>query len=453
MKFVQVPAEFSLSLFATEPDIVKPIAFAFDERGRMWIAETVDYPNEPTAGKPGDDRIRILEDTNGDGKADKFTVFADQLNIPTSLVFANGGVIVAQPPHILFLKDTNGDDKADERKILSTGWGQSDTHAILSNLQYGMDNYIWGVVGYSGFKGEINGKQFAFAQAAFRFRPDGSDFEVMTGSTNNTWGLGFTETFDVFGSTANNDPSFYMAIPNRFFEGVEGLPTPGQRGVGSGYQSLAAFYAVHPLTPYIRQVDVFNGYTAGAGHYSLHGAVVPEGVLEPHRVHQRADRAPHRPGHHREAGRGVRHARRVEPRGRRRRVVRARPHPGRTGRRRVVLRLVQLHHPAQPDAAGLQQRSGKRLRVAVARSSPRPHLSHRLQERGAVGEAIAVGEGHGRAAERAGLRQHAVAPHGAATDHRARTEGRRAAAGRPSSRTRRSTRSASTAARCTRCGR
>ena len=103
----------------------------------MWIVETVDYPNEPTAGKPGDDRIRILEDTNGDGKADKFTVFADQLNIPTSLVFANGGVIVAQPPHILFLKDTNGDDKADERKILSTGWGQSDTHATLSNLQYG----------------------------------------------------------------------------------------------------------------------------------------------------------------------------------------------------------------------------------------------------------------------------------------------------------------------------
>jgi putative membrane-bound dehydrogenase-like protein len=267
MKFVQIPAEFSLSLFATEPDIVKPITFAFDERGRMWIAETVDYPNEPTAGKPGDDRIRILEDTNGDGKADKFTVFADQLNIPTSLVFANGGVIVAQPPHILFLKDTNGDDKADERKILSTGWGQQDTHAVLSNLQYGMDNYIWGVVGYSGFKGEINGKQFAFAQAAFRFKPDGSDFEVMTGSTNNTWGLGFSETFDVFGSTANNDPSWNMAIPNRFFDGVEGLPTPGQRGVGSGYQSIAAFYAVHPLTPYIRQVDVFNGYTAAAGHY------------------------------------------------------------------------------------------------------------------------------------------------------------------------------------------
>ena len=136
MKFIQVPAEFSLELFAAEPDIVKPIAFAFDERGRMWIAETVDYPNEALNGEPGDDRIRILEDTNGDGRADKFTRVRRHLNIPTSLVFANGGVIVAQPPHILFLKDTNGDDKADERKILSTGWGSATRTRSSSNLQY-----------------------------------------------------------------------------------------------------------------------------------------------------------------------------------------------------------------------------------------------------------------------------------------------------------------------------
>ena len=89
----------------------------------------------------------------------------------------------------------------------------------------------------------------------------------MTGSTNNTWGLGLSETFDVFGSTANNDPSFYVAIPNRYFEGVEGLPMPpgGGRGVGAGYQSAAQFYNAHYVTPYIRQVDVFGGYTAAPG--------------------------------------------------------------------------------------------------------------------------------------------------------------------------------------------
>ncbi|HEV3486192.1 MAG TPA: PVC-type heme-binding CxxCH protein, partial [Vicinamibacterales bacterium] len=205
MKFIQTPAEFSLELFASEPDIVKPISFSFDERGRLWLLETIDYPNDVRKGQPGNDRIRILEDTNNDGRADKFTVFAEGLNIPTSLTFANGGVIVSQAPDMLFFKDTNGDDKADVREVLSTGWGTLDTHAQPSNLQYGPDNYIWGVVGYSGFEGTINGKAFKFGQGVYRFRPDGSDFEYVTSSTNNTWGLGFTETFDVLGSTANND--------------------------------------------------------------------------------------------------------------------------------------------------------------------------------------------------------------------------------------------------------
>jgi putative membrane-bound dehydrogenase-like protein len=246
MKFIQVPAEFELQLFASEPEIRKPITFSFDERGRLWVIEALDYPNKVLHGAPGDDRIKIVEDTNGDGRADKFTVFAEHLNF-------------------LFLKDTNGDDKADVREVLSTGWGVQDSHAGPSNLQYGPDNFIWGVVGYSGFKGQMNGKPMQFGQGVYRFKPDGTAFEVITGSTNNTWGLGFSETFDVFGSTANNDPSFYVAIPNRYFEGVEGLPAA--RGSGPGYQSVAQFYAAHHLTPYIRQVDVHGGYTAAAGHY------------------------------------------------------------------------------------------------------------------------------------------------------------------------------------------
>jgi uncharacterized protein len=274
MRFIQTPAEFSLDLFASEPDIVKPISFSFDERGRMWLLETIDYPNDVRKGQPGNDRIRILEDTNNDGRADKFTVFADGLNIPTSLVFANGGVIVSQAPDMLFFKDTNGDDKADVKEVLSTGWGTFDTHAQPSNLQYGPDNYIWGVVGYSGFEGTINGKPFKFGQGVYRFKPDGSDFEYVTSSTNNTWGLGFTETFDVLGSTANNDPSFYVAVPNRYFEGVPGLPAP--RAGGPGYQSAASFYALHYLTPYIRQVDVFNGYTAAAGHHLYTARAFPQ---------------------------------------------------------------------------------------------------------------------------------------------------------------------------------
>jgi putative membrane-bound dehydrogenase-like protein len=271
-RFMQTPAEFEVKLFASEPDIIKPITMAFDERGRLWVVEAMDYPNEVLDGNPGDDRIKVLEDTNGDGRADKFTVFAEHLNLPSSLTFANGGVIVAAAPHFLFLKDTNGDGKADVRQILNTGWGLRDSHAGPSNLQYAPDNRIWGVVGYSGYNGTMNGKPMQFIQGPYRFKPDGSEFEYLTMSTNNTWGLGFSENFDVFGSTANNDQTWFMAIPNRYFVDVQGLTggAPGGRGgppQGPGYQSAAAFYSVHPTTPYIRQVDVWGGYTAAAGHY------------------------------------------------------------------------------------------------------------------------------------------------------------------------------------------
>jgi putative membrane-bound dehydrogenase-like protein len=131
-----------------------PIAMTWDERGRLFVLITKDYPNER---KPegGSDYILLCEDTNGDGTADKFTRFAEGLSIPTGLVACNGGLIVSQAPHMLYLKDTNGDDKADEKKILFTGFGTFDTHAGPSNLHYGFDNWIWGSVGYSGFKGKV----------------------------------------------------------------------------------------------------------------------------------------------------------------------------------------------------------------------------------------------------------------------------------------------------------
>ena len=123
-KLIQVPVGFDLELFASEPDIINPIAMDWDERGRLWVIETVDYPNSVRDEEGvGDDRIKICEDTDGDGKADKFTIFADKLNIPTSLAFVNGGIVVSQAPVFLFLKDTDGDDKADVREIIDNGVG------------------------------------------------------------------------------------------------------------------------------------------------------------------------------------------------------------------------------------------------------------------------------------------------------------------------------------------
>lgn len=259
MEHIIVPAGFELQLFASEPDIKKPIAMSWDERGRLWIIETVDYPNRVLpVGEAGNDRIVVCEDTNRDGKADKFTVFADGLNIPTSLAFSNGGVVVQQMPHTLFLKDTDGDGKADLREVLITGWGRRDTHAGPSNLVYGPDNWIWGVVGYSGFSGTVGGKPYTFSQGFYRFKPDGSAIEFPRNTNNNTWGLGFNEAGVVFGSTANNVPSVYMPIAARHYEpaGLTAAVLP----------SIADTSRYLPITPRVREVDVFWGYTAGAGH-------------------------------------------------------------------------------------------------------------------------------------------------------------------------------------------
>ena len=258
MKHIQVPVGFTLDLFAHEPNVMHPIAMAWDERGRLFVLITKDYPNER---KPegGSDYIVICEDTDKDGKADKFTNFAEGLSIPTGMAFANGGLYVSQAPNMLFLQDTNGDDKADVKKIVFTGFGTFDTHAGPSNLHYGFDNWIWGSVGYSGFKGKIGADSVKFSQGFFRFKPDGSKLEYMTATSNNTWGLGFKETGDVFGSTANNAHGWYMAIPNRYFHGASHLRENGSRGTDTHKD-------MKPITEKVRQVDVFGGFTAAAGH-------------------------------------------------------------------------------------------------------------------------------------------------------------------------------------------
>ena len=269
-KHMQIPPGFELQLFAAEPLITgNPEAMAWDERGRLWIAETRDYPNNPQPAGEGKDDIKILEDTNHDGRADKATVFADKLTIVSSLVFANGGIIVSQAGEMVALKDTNGDDKADLRESLIRGWSIRDTHALASNLKYGLDNWVWGAVGYSGFNGTVGGQALNFNQALYRFSRDGNRMEHMANFTNNTWGLAFNETFDVFGSTANGEHSVYVAIPRPYYQGVSGL-------TGDGKKKIDGHYAMQANTQKVRQVDVQGGFTAAAGHNFYTARAFPE---------------------------------------------------------------------------------------------------------------------------------------------------------------------------------
>jgi len=266
MERTQVPADCRLELFAAEPEIGKPIALAWDDRGRCWVAETSDYPHGVKPDGIGGDRIRICEDSNGDGRADKFTVFADGLNIPTGLVFSNGGLIVSQPPRFLFLKDTNGDDKADVRQEVMTGWGIGDTHAQASNLHHGYDNWLYGSVGYSGFEGAVGGRKLSFKMGTYRFRPDGSALEFLHQFTNNTWAHSYNDAGDQFGGTANGAPIFFGGIPDTAkAEGMQLMTA----------KKINVVDACHPITPNFRQVDVFGGYTAAAGSAFIYSKSLP----------------------------------------------------------------------------------------------------------------------------------------------------------------------------------
>ncbi|MBL9090462.1 MAG: c-type cytochrome, partial [Planctomycetaceae bacterium] len=220
----------------------------------------------------GRDRIRICEDTDGDGKADKFTVFAEGLSIPTTLAFHRGGVIVQNGTETLYLRDTDGDDRADVRKVLLTGWGAGDTHGGVSNFRYGLDNWYWAMQGYNNStptrpaSDKHPAKEFAtFRMGFFRFRlsndddPIVTDLEFIRSTNNNTWGLGFSEEGYVFGSTANGNPSEYMPIPNRYYEAVRGWSAPTLGGI-------AADNHFEPVTENVRQVDHHGGFTAACGH-------------------------------------------------------------------------------------------------------------------------------------------------------------------------------------------
>jgi putative membrane-bound dehydrogenase-like protein len=266
MSRMALPEGFRVELFAAEPDVVKPIAMTFDARGRLWVIESVDYPNDvlPNPDRQGHDRIKICEDTDGDGRADRFRIFAENLNIPTSLLCVRDGVLVACPPYILFLRDTDGDDVADRREVLFRGFGRYDTHAVHSNFHYGLDNWIWATVGYSGGRLRVGDRTWSFRQGIFRFKPDGSAFEFVAPTTNNTWGLGITPTGHIFASTANNQHAFYLAIPNRYFEQVRGW-------YGVGIASIEDHKRYHPIGPY-RQVDFHGGFTAASG-FEFYGDV------------------------------------------------------------------------------------------------------------------------------------------------------------------------------------
>lgn len=204
-----VPEGFSVELVASEPDVVNPVAMTFDEQGRVWITESFEYPRREPG--PGRDRIKVLEDTDGDGQLDKVTIFAEGLNIPSGIAVGHGGVWVANAPDLLFMQDTDGDLKADKQEVIVTGFGRQDTHELPNSLTWGPDGWLYGLNGvFNPGHIEYRGKTYDFTCALFRIHPRTRDFELFCEGTSNPWGVAFDREGSAFVSACVIDHLWHL---------------------------------------------------------------------------------------------------------------------------------------------------------------------------------------------------------------------------------------------------
>ena len=198
----EVAPGFEVSLFAENPMLAKPIQMNFDPQGRLWIASSAIYPQiEP--GQEADDTILVVEDTDGDGKADKSTVFADGLMNPTGVAPGDGGVYVAQGTQLLHFKDTDGDGKADVKRIVLSGFGTEDTHHILHTLRWGRDGQLYfdqSIYIHSHIE-TPNGVVRLNSGGIFHLRPPTMELGIFLKGFCNPWG----HDFDEFGQSFVTD--------------------------------------------------------------------------------------------------------------------------------------------------------------------------------------------------------------------------------------------------------
>lgn len=204
-----VPQGFRVELVASEPELVNPVAMAFDERGRIWVTESFEYPRREAG--PGRDRIKILEDTDQDGKVDSVKIFAEGLNIPSGIAIGHGGVWVANAPDILFMQDTDGDDKADKTEVVVTGFGRFDTHELPNSLTWGPDGALYGLNGvFNPCKVESAGKTYEFTCAMFRIDPETRAFSLFCEGTSNPWGIAWDPKGEAFISACVIDHLWHL---------------------------------------------------------------------------------------------------------------------------------------------------------------------------------------------------------------------------------------------------
>jgi putative membrane-bound dehydrogenase-like protein len=236
---MKVPDGIEVNVFASEPEIRQPVASCWDHKGRLWVIEYLQYPvpeglkpvtvdvylrteydkvpEPPPKGPKGKDRIKILEDTDGDGKADKVTTFLEGLNLASAIAVGYDGVFIGQAPYLLYYSDKDHDDRPDgDPKVLLSGFGLQDAHAVVNSLAWGPDGWLYGAQG-STVTARIRGSEFQ--QGVWRYHFPTDRFELFAEGGGNTWGLDFDRNGQAFGSSNGAFITFHMTQGGYYWKG------------------------------------------------------------------------------------------------------------------------------------------------------------------------------------------------------------------------------------------
>ena len=199
VKKMSIPNGFDVSIFAAEPDLAEPIAFCFDDRGRLWVVENMNYRTRREHTDDKVTRIQILEDTDSDGVFDKKKTFASDLTFTSGIAVGFGGVYVGSPPNFSFIPDADGDDVPDgPPQVLLDGWGINDRHETLNSFIWGPDGWLYGCHGVFtqsqvGKPGEKDSRRQFIDGGIWRFHPVTKKYEVFARGLSNPWGFDFDD--------------------------------------------------------------------------------------------------------------------------------------------------------------------------------------------------------------------------------------------------------------------
>lgn len=233
---MKVPPGFQVTLFAGEPDVMQPVGFCIDDRGRLWVAEAYSYPER---GKDAQDRIVIFEDSDGDGQHDKRTIFYEGLNYVTGVEVGFGGAWVMSPPNFYFIPDHNHDDQPDAApQVVLDGFGNHDNaHNLANGFAWGPDGWLYGTHGRTnwskvGVPGTPESQRVRFDGGVYRFHPITRQWEPYADGTTNPWGIDWNDLGHAFVCNCVN-PHLFQVIQGAHYE-----PWRGRESSRYAYQRI-----------------------------------------------------------------------------------------------------------------------------------------------------------------------------------------------------------------------